>query len=195
MNARTRNVLLAGCATPQPVMSPLPTAPVTASVETDPVGTLDDAADDPAIWRNAASPADSLVVATDKQAAIQKLHKKRPANFRSTEELRAELNKCRTEMDASLRKVGGAAGDPGGLAEIGTRSGAAHRSPEGAERRERGRKVEFAVDRDELAVRRDALQRGLARRRDAPGEKREAAVFDVADLGPAVAVHVAPAVA
>jgi 3-phytase len=63
-------LLLAGCATPQPVMSPLPTAPVTASVETDPVGTLDDAADDPAIWRNAANPADSLVVATDKKAAI-----------------------------------------------------------------------------------------------------------------------------
>ena len=63
-------LLLAGCATPQPVMSPLPTAPVTAAVETDPVGTLDDAADDPAIWRNAANPADSLVVATDKQAAI-----------------------------------------------------------------------------------------------------------------------------
>ena len=64
-------LLLAGCAsTSQPVMSPLPTAPVTASVETDPVGTTDDAADDPAIWRNAADPAASLVVATDKQAAI-----------------------------------------------------------------------------------------------------------------------------
>jgi 3-phytase len=63
-------LLLAGCATPQPVMSPLPTASVTASVETDPVGTADDAADDPAIWRNAADPAGSLVVATDKQAAI-----------------------------------------------------------------------------------------------------------------------------
>ena len=63
-------LLLAGCATPQPVMSPLPTASVTASVETDPVGTADDAADDPAIWRNAADPAASLVVATDKQAAI-----------------------------------------------------------------------------------------------------------------------------
>lgn len=64
-------LLLAGCAsTSQPVMSPLPTASVTASVETDPVGTTDDAADDPAIWRNAADPAASLVVATDKQAAI-----------------------------------------------------------------------------------------------------------------------------
>lgn len=64
-------LLLAGCAfTPPVVMSPLPTASVTASVETDPVGTADDAADDPAIWRNAADPAGSLVVATDKQAAI-----------------------------------------------------------------------------------------------------------------------------
>lgn len=64
-------LLLAGCAsTPPMVMSPLPTAPVTALVETDPVGTADDAADDPAIWRNAADPAASLVVATDKQAAI-----------------------------------------------------------------------------------------------------------------------------
>lgn len=64
-------LLLAGCAsTPPVVMSPLPTAPVTALVETDPVGTADDAADDPAIWRNAADPAGSLVVATDKQAAI-----------------------------------------------------------------------------------------------------------------------------
>lgn len=64
-------LLLAGCAsTPPVVMSPLPTTSVTASVETDPVGTADDAADDPAIWRNAADPAGSLVVATDKQAAI-----------------------------------------------------------------------------------------------------------------------------
>lgn len=63
-------LLIAGCATPQPVMSPLPTASVTARVETTPVGTLDDAADDPAIWRNAANPAASLIVATDKRAAI-----------------------------------------------------------------------------------------------------------------------------
>jgi myo-inositol-hexaphosphate 3-phosphohydrolase len=60
----------AGCATPGPAPSPLPTASVTAKVETAPVGSLDDAADDPAIWRNAANPAESLIVATDKQAAI-----------------------------------------------------------------------------------------------------------------------------
>jgi 3-phytase len=63
-------VLLAACATPRPAPSPLPTANVTAKVETAPVGTLDDAADDPAIWRNMADPAASLIVATDKRAAI-----------------------------------------------------------------------------------------------------------------------------
>ena len=59
-------LLVAGCATPGPAPGPLPTASVTAKVETTPVGTLDDAADDPAIWRNAANPAESLIVATDK---------------------------------------------------------------------------------------------------------------------------------
>jgi 3-phytase len=63
-------VLLAACATPGPAPSPLPTANVTAKVETAPVGTLDDAADDPAIWRNSAEAAASLIVATDKRAAI-----------------------------------------------------------------------------------------------------------------------------
>jgi 3-phytase len=63
-------LLAAGCATAAPPPSPLPTASVTAKVETSPVGSLDDAADDPAIWRNAANPAQSLIVATDKQAAI-----------------------------------------------------------------------------------------------------------------------------
>ncbi len=46
------------------------TKTVTAAVETQPVGTLDDAADDPAIWRNAADPASSLIVATDKRAGL-----------------------------------------------------------------------------------------------------------------------------
>ncbi|MVZ96276.1 phytase [Sphingorhabdus sp. IMCC26285] len=63
-------LLVAGCATPQPVMSPLTTATVSAKVETQPVASMDDAADDPAIWRNAANPAESLIVATDKRAAI-----------------------------------------------------------------------------------------------------------------------------
>jgi 3-phytase len=63
-------LLISGCASTQPVMSSLPTANVAAISETEPVGTLDDAADDPAIWHNAAAPQDSLIVATDKQAGI-----------------------------------------------------------------------------------------------------------------------------
>lgn len=43
---------------------------VTASAETDPVASLDDAADDPAIWRNPVDPARSLIVGTDKKAGI-----------------------------------------------------------------------------------------------------------------------------
>ncbi len=56
--------------------APLPiagiaTATVTAKAETAPVGTAnDDAADDPAIWRNQSSPQRSLIVATDKKAGL-----------------------------------------------------------------------------------------------------------------------------
>lgn len=47
------------------------TAQVTARAETVPVGTAnDDAADDPAIWRNARQPQNSLIVATDKKAGL-----------------------------------------------------------------------------------------------------------------------------
>lgn len=47
------------------------TATVTARAETVPVGTAnDDAADDPAIWRNARQPERSLIVATDKKAGL-----------------------------------------------------------------------------------------------------------------------------
>jgi 3-phytase len=46
------------------------TANVTADAETVPVATQDDAADDPAIWRNAANPAASLIVATDKKRGL-----------------------------------------------------------------------------------------------------------------------------
>jgi len=47
------------------------TALVTAAAETVPVGTAnDDAADDPAIWRNPRQPAASLVIATDKKAGL-----------------------------------------------------------------------------------------------------------------------------
>jgi 3-phytase len=49
----------------------LPAVNVTASAETEPVGTAAaDAADDPAIWRNAANPAASLIVGTDKKAGL-----------------------------------------------------------------------------------------------------------------------------
>ena len=62
--------LLAGCATTPPVAS-LPAVEVTASAETRPVSTAnEDAADDPAIWRNPADPEASLIVATDKKAGL-----------------------------------------------------------------------------------------------------------------------------
>ncbi len=59
---------LAACATtPQG----LPPVAVMAKAETVPVGTMnEDAADDPAIWRNAADPAASLIVATDKKGGL-----------------------------------------------------------------------------------------------------------------------------
>ncbi len=61
---------LGACTTAPPIDS-LPAVPVTASGETVPVGTsAEDAADDPAIWRNAADPAASLIVATDKKAGL-----------------------------------------------------------------------------------------------------------------------------
>ncbi|MGF7147109.1 3-phytase [Sphingomonas zeicaulis] len=54
-------------ATPAPIV----TAEVTARGETDVVGTANaDAADDPAVWRNPADPAKSLIVATDKKAGL-----------------------------------------------------------------------------------------------------------------------------
>ncbi len=61
---------LAACAT-SPGSAPWPAVPVMASGETAPVGTGHaDAADDPAIWRNGADPAASLIVATDKKAGL-----------------------------------------------------------------------------------------------------------------------------
>jgi 3-phytase len=48
-----------------------PAVTVTARGETTPVGTPNaDAADDPAIWRNAANPLQSLIVGTDKKAGL-----------------------------------------------------------------------------------------------------------------------------
>lgn len=61
--------LLGGCAT-TPITGD-PAVAVTAIAETAPVGTAnEDAADDPAIWRNAADPAKSLIVATDKKGGL-----------------------------------------------------------------------------------------------------------------------------
>lgn len=48
-----------------------PAVRVSASAETVPVGTVnEDAADDPAIWRNASDPAKSLIVGTDKKGGL-----------------------------------------------------------------------------------------------------------------------------
>jgi 3-phytase len=64
---------MAGCATTadRPAVSAAPTATVPARGETQAVGTANaDAADDPAIWRNPADPAASLIVGTDKKAGL-----------------------------------------------------------------------------------------------------------------------------
>lgn len=66
---------LGGCATVPPTWDEIaarnPAPVVTASRETDAVATANaDAADDPAIWRNAADPARSLIVGTDKKAGL-----------------------------------------------------------------------------------------------------------------------------
>lgn len=63
-------VSLAACTAPPPAPALPVTAEIQASGETAAVVTGDDAADDPAIWRNAAQPAASLIVATDKKAGL-----------------------------------------------------------------------------------------------------------------------------
>lgn len=63
--------IAAACATVPPAIIGDPAVTVTAQVETPPVGTArEDAADDPAIWRNAANPSASLVVGTDKKGGL-----------------------------------------------------------------------------------------------------------------------------
>jgi 3-phytase len=60
-----------GCERAKQAPAPRQTVLVQATAETAPVGTADeDAADDPAIWRNPADPAASLIVATDKKAGL-----------------------------------------------------------------------------------------------------------------------------
>lgn len=64
-------LLLPACAGQVGGIAPLPAVEVQASAETAPVGTSnEDAADDPAIWRNSADPSQSLIVGTDKKAGI-----------------------------------------------------------------------------------------------------------------------------
>lgn len=66
-------IMLAGCATTQNAKTTAyyPAVDVAAQGETAPVGTNNaDAADDPAIWRNAANPADSFILGTDKKAGL-----------------------------------------------------------------------------------------------------------------------------
>ena len=63
-------MLLAGACTTVPLVGD-PAVPVYASAETVPVGTAnEDAADDPAIWRNAADPGASLIIGTDKKGGL-----------------------------------------------------------------------------------------------------------------------------
>ncbi|MBA3864303.1 MAG: 3-phytase [Erythrobacter sp.] len=62
--------ITAACATVPPIIGD-PAVTVTAVAETVPVGTSNaDAADDPAIWRNPANPAASLIVGTDKKGGL-----------------------------------------------------------------------------------------------------------------------------
>ncbi|PCD03305.1 3-phytase [Sphingomonas spermidinifaciens] len=70
MRALLPAMVLAGCATLPPAPTTL-AENVTARGETEPVGTAAaDAADDPAIWRNAANPEASLIIATDKKSGL-----------------------------------------------------------------------------------------------------------------------------
>lgn len=63
---------LGACAGVREIPRPYyPAVDITATGETTPVGSANaDAADDPAIWRNAADPAASLILGTDKKAGL-----------------------------------------------------------------------------------------------------------------------------
>lgn len=65
------SVLLPGCAMEQPAPPPPNAAIVYATLETDPVASGDDAADDPAIWVHPDDASRSLVLGTDKQAGLE----------------------------------------------------------------------------------------------------------------------------
>ena len=70
MRAALPFLLLLAAGAPPAIVPVVQTASVTADAETVAVKSGDDAADDPAIWRNAANPAASLIVGTDKQAGL-----------------------------------------------------------------------------------------------------------------------------
>lgn len=57
------------CAT-APETLPFPVTPIAASLETDPMTGMGDRADDPAIWVNAADPAASLILGTNKAEGL-----------------------------------------------------------------------------------------------------------------------------
>ncbi len=59
------SIVLGACSRPA-----INTNSVVATVETQPVASLDDAADDPAIWINRADPTQSLILGTDKKAGL-----------------------------------------------------------------------------------------------------------------------------
>jgi 3-phytase len=63
---------VAGCSSQlsQPAIDTPKTAEVLAKAETTPVATVEDAADDPAIWKHPTDPAKSLIIGTDKRAGI-----------------------------------------------------------------------------------------------------------------------------
>lgn len=71
LTAAALAAMLAGCAASAPMISGLPPVQVSASGETQPVGTnRADAADDPAIWVDPANSNRALIVATDKKAGL-----------------------------------------------------------------------------------------------------------------------------
>lgn len=65
------SLVIAGACATVPAIKGDPAVTVTARAETPPVGTArEDAADDPAIWRNPANPGASLIVGTDKKGGL-----------------------------------------------------------------------------------------------------------------------------
>ncbi len=62
------SVICAAAASVSPLSAQ--TITISATAETEPVGTAGDAADDPAIWRNEKNPEKSLIIATDKKAGV-----------------------------------------------------------------------------------------------------------------------------